>query len=57
MRNFLPRGSIVRNTGGIGILAMTIYTGSQTKLILNQGKTGSHKKSNMEKTTQMMYWI
>jgi hypothetical protein len=30
--NFLPRGSILRNSGN-GILALTLYTGPDTKLI------------------------
>jgi hypothetical protein len=48
LENFLPRGAILRNSG-IGILALAIYTGPDTKLILNQGKL-KYKKSNVEKT-------
>ena len=53
--NFLPRGSILRNSGS-GILAMVIYTGSDSKLVLNQGKL-KYKKSNTEIKMNKIYII
>ena len=52
--NFLPRGSILRNTGGSGILVLTLYTGSDSKLILNQGKT-KYKRSNADITLNKIF--
>ena len=54
--NFLPRGSILRNTGGDGILALTLYTGNDSKLILNQGKT-KYKRSNADITLNKIFII
>ena len=55
MEHFLPRGSILRNSGS-GIFAMTVYTGPDTKLIKNQGKF-KYKKSNTEQTMNKIYII
>ena len=32
--NFLPRGAILRNSGA-GIVVLVVYTGADTKLVLN----------------------
>ena len=32
---FLPRGAILHNTGGAGILVAAVYTGRDSKLIMN----------------------
>ena len=53
--NFLPRGSILRNTGS-GILALCIFTGPESKLVLNQGKL-KYKKSNTEITLNKIFLI
>ena len=57
MNNFIPRGSILKNTGGIGILALVIYTGIDTKLIQNQIRKKTHKRTKIDRTTQMLYVI
>ena len=56
LENFLPRGSILRNTGGSGILALALYTGCDSKLILNQGKT-KYKRSNTDITLNRIFVI
>lgn len=53
--NFLPRGSILRNASS-GILALCIYTGPESKLVLNQGKL-KYKKSNTEITLNKIFLI
>ena len=53
---FLPRGSILHNTGGAGVLAAAVYTGRDSKLILNQGAL-KYKASNTEKTLNKIYVI
>ena len=53
---FLPRGSILHNTGGVGVLAAAVYTGRDSKLILNQGAL-KYKASNTEKTLNKIYII
>ena len=35
LENFLPRGATMQGTGSQGILALVLYTGSDTKLVLN----------------------
>ena len=45
--NFLPRGATMQGTGAKGILALVLYTGNDTKLVLNQGKY-KYKTSNTE---------
>lgn len=47
---------MLRNTGGMGILALCIYTGSDTKLVRNQG-TLKYKSSNTERTLNKIYII
>ena len=56
MKQFLPRGSILRNSGGAGVLALTLYTGGDSKLILNQGSL-KYKASNTDKTLNKIYII
>lgn len=53
---FLPRGSILHNTGEVGVLAAAVYTGRDSKLILNQGAL-KYKASNTEKTLNNIYVI
>lgn len=44
--NFLPRGATMQGTGE-GVLAMVLYTGNDSKLVLNQGRY-KYKTSNTE---------
>ena len=53
--NFFPRGSILRNSGS-GILALSIYTGPDSKLELNQGKL-KYKRSNTDVTLNKIFTI
>ena len=53
LQNFLPRGATMQQTGEIGVLALVIYTGKDTKIVLNQGKY-KYKTSNSEYD---MNWI
>ncbi|KAG0173340.1 hypothetical protein DFQ28_008776 [Apophysomyces sp. BC1034] len=46
--NVLLRGCVLRNTGWI--IGMVLFTGNETKIMLNSGKTPS-KRSKMEKAT------
>ena len=47
LENFLPRGATMQGTGDTGVLALVVYTGSESKLVLNQGKY-QYKISNTE---------
>ena len=53
---FLPMGAILHNTGGAGILVAAVYTGRDSKLIMNQGAL-KYKASNTEKTLNRIYVI
>ena len=52
----MPKGSILHNTAGAGVLAAAIYTGRDSKLTLNQGAL-KYKASNTEKTLNRIYVI
>lgn len=47
LKNFIPRGSMLKNSDDV--YAMVVYTGPDTKLVLNQGKY-KFKNSNLAKT-------
>ncbi len=36
LKQFIPRGAIVENS--VDVYALIVYTGVETKLVLNQGK-------------------
>jgi len=60
LRNFIPRGSILKNSGEV--YAMILYTGPDTKLVLNQGKykfKNSHlaKKVNKFMMINMLFML
>mmetsp|Transcript_89399 Transcript_89399/g.123352 ORF Transcript_89399/g.123352 Transcript_89399/m.123352 type:complete len:232 (+) Transcript_89399:642-1337(+) len=46
LKQFLPRGAFVKNSGQI--LALVLYTGLETKILLNAGKY-KYKRSSTEK--------
>ena len=53
LSNFLPRGAIVCNAE---IYALVVYTGKDSKIILNQGHY-SYKTSSLEKKLNKMFLI
>jgi magnesium-transporting ATPase (P-type) len=53
LSNFLPRGAIVCNSE---IYAVVVYTGKDSKIILNQGHY-AYKTSSLEKKLNKMFLI
>ena len=51
--NFLPRGATMQGTGD-GVLALVLYTGKDSKLVLNQGRY-SYKTSNTEVNLNLIF--
>jgi len=51
LQNFIPRGSVVGNSE---MYAIVVYTGADSKIILNQGKY-SYKSSSIEKKMNLIY--
>lgn len=51
--NFLPRGATMQGTGE-GVLALVLYTGKDSKLVLNQGRY-SYKTSNTEINMNLIF--
>ena len=52
--NFLPRGATMQGTGANGVLALVLYTGSESKLVLNQGKY-KYKTSKTEINLNLIF--
>ena len=54
LENLLLRGATMQGTGESGVLALVLYTGKDSKLVLNQGKY-KYKMSNTEKDLNMIF--
>lgn len=54
LKQFLPRGAFVKNSGQI--LALVLYTGVETKILLNAGKY-QYKTSSTEKLVNKISMI
>lgn len=53
LKCFLPRGTIIRNSGKV--LALVVYTGTDTKLILNFGKNKFKRPEFEHLLNKIMY--
>lgn len=54
MQQFLHRGSVLENTENV--LAFVLYTGAETKLIMNQGKY-NFKRSRSERNLNLIMLV
>lgn len=54
LSQFIPRGTVVRNSGKIYMLV--VYTGKDTKLLMNNGKYKFKKSSNEKVINIFLLW-